>query len=126
MAETKDGLVDVSYGEEIIFAAKQVDEVPLEWIGVLQFVHEDVVEGLLDAGAEFGLALEEMDGILFEAGEIDERLIAETLAVGGVEAVDGFEHEIAFGLVELEEPEAAELGGEIDDFLLRVAGRDYF
>jgi hypothetical protein len=30
-----------------------------------------VVEVLLDAGAEFGLALQEMDGILFEAGEID-------------------------------------------------------
>ena len=39
VAETEDGLVDVSDGEEIIFASEEVDEIPLERVGVLEFVH---------------------------------------------------------------------------------------
>ncbi len=44
MAKAENRLVDVSHGEEPIRRADQVHELPLQGVGVLQLVHQDLIE----------------------------------------------------------------------------------
>ena len=52
MAESKDRLIDISYREESVGAAQQIHQSPLQGIGVLQLVHQDVVEVVLNFSAQ--------------------------------------------------------------------------
>ena len=44
MTKSKDGLVDIAYSKERIGPADQAEQLPLQWIRVLQLIHEDVIE----------------------------------------------------------------------------------
>ena len=73
MAEAEDGLVDVAHGVEAVRRADEFEQPGLLAVGVLELVHQDMVELPAQAGAGIGVVLQQADGELFEVGEIERR-----------------------------------------------------
>ena len=103
MAESKNRLIDISHGEESIGTAQQIQQPPLERIGVLQFIHQNVVEVVLDFFAPVRIALQKIDGSGFQVGEIQQRSRGFPGAEAHVDLLKRFDNEFAFGCVEHDE-----------------------
>ncbi len=134
MAEAVDGLVDVTDGEEAVGAAQEVDQAPLEGVGVLQLVHQDLVEGLADGLADWGVIGEEADGELLKVAEVEQGAGALAVAVEAIDAAEGLHQQLALAGVVAADPLGLDTGAELildglgvdaaEGALLQVAGVD--
>ena len=81
VAESVDRLVDVAHGVESILGPQQVEQLRLQSVRILEFVHQHMVELTADALARLGILLEQPHGELFQIGEIERASIGFAVTV---------------------------------------------
>ena len=95
MAEAEDRLVDVAHRVEPVRRADQFEQPRLLPVGVLELVHQDLVELALQARAGLRVLLQQPHRELFQVREIQRAGIALPLPVELVEAPQDLEQQLA-------------------------------
>src|ERR1051325_7185438 len=102
MPESVDGLIDVAHAEEA--PADQVDQAPLQGVGVLQLVHEDFVEPRGSGAAQPAMGLEKPHRVLFEIAEVERGIAALLFAINGIKSLQREAEEVVEPRVPLRNP----------------------
>ena len=70
MAEPVDGLVDIAHGVEAVGRAQQIQQLRLQPVRILKFIHQDVVELPADALSRLFILFQQARRELLQIGKI--------------------------------------------------------
>ncbi len=87
MAKSVNGLIDIAYCEKTppIASSNQIHQPPLQTVGVLQLIHQNLIELSRDPLAQLEAGFEQRDRTLLQIREIDHSLQALLFAVRAVQ-----------------------------------------